>query len=426
MAGGTGARGKLSEAAVKAHAKAARGWRLAKVEPPAGKSWKLADGGGLFLTVTKPAGTAVWRIKFAYGGKTGKYYAVGTYPDVTLKQARAELVRVRALLEKGTHPVQARQSARALAVASSGNTFAAVKEAWLAKNKPGWSEAHYKTTSETLTRHARKLDDWPIADLSAADPVIFDLIEKLGAKTRDTAKKLRFSLHSIFRYAIGKGFCTRNPAESAIEALPKVRHSGRRPAFLEWAQLGDVLRRASTAHLSRAVHVAHRLCAFTAARMGNIIGAEWSEFAALDADVPAWVVPRSKMKAQDRHHDHRVLLGPAIAKEIREWKRVTGAGRFVFASPADPTQHITHESIEKAYRVTLGLKDKHTPHGWRSAFSTLAKENGFEHDAVDMALDHVHDDAIARRYDRGERLPERIRLASWWCEQLVKAERCEL
>jgi hypothetical protein len=38
--------------------KEARGWLAADVRPPEGKSWKLSDGGGLFLTVT-PAGTPV-------------------------------------------------------------------------------------------------------------------------------------------------------------------------------------------------------------------------------------------------------------------------------------------------------------------------------------------------------------------------------
>jgi integrase len=73
--------------------------------------------------------------------------------------------------------------------------------------------------------------------------------------------------------------------------------------------------------------------------------------------------------------------------------------------------------------VTLGLADKHSPHGWRSAFSTLARDNGFERDAVELALDHVHDNEVARAYDRGERLRERIRLAAWWGEELTKAQR---
>jgi hypothetical protein len=53
--------------------------------------------------------------------------------------------------------------------------------------------------------------------------------------------------------------------------------------------------------------LAHRLCAYTATRVGNVVEAEWPEFA-LDAEVPEWRIPRAKMKARDREHDHVVVL----------------------------------------------------------------------------------------------------------------------
>jgi integrase len=72
--------------------------------------------------------------------------------------------------------------------------------------------------------------------------------------------------------------------------------------------------------------------------------------------------------------------------------------------------------------VTLGLAKKHSPHGWRSALSTLARDAGFSPDVVELTLDHVHDNAVARAYDRGERLTERLRLMAWWDDQLRPAE----
>jgi len=42
---------------------------------------KLADGGGLYLLVT-PAGTAVWRVKYRFGGKE-RVFAAGSYPTTT-------------------------------------------------------------------------------------------------------------------------------------------------------------------------------------------------------------------------------------------------------------------------------------------------------------------------------------------------------
>jgi integrase len=166
--------------------------------------------------------------------------------------------------------------------------------------------------------------------------------------------------------------------------------------------------------------MAHRLCAFTGARISNVVQAEWKEFD-LDADVPAWIIPRAKMKAQDRPHDHKVILCPQIVAELRKWRQTTGGKGYVFPSPAG-AEHITRESIEKAYRVTLSHADKHTPHGWRSALSTLARDNGFDREVVELTLDHIHDNDVARAYDRGERLQQRIKLMTWWGEQLAAAQ----
>jgi integrase len=70
----------------------------------------------------------------------------------------------------------------------------------------------------------------------------------------------------------------------------------------------------------------------------------------------------------------------------------------------------------------LDLADKHTPHGWRAAFSTLSRDEGFARDAVELALDHVHDSDVVRAYDRGERFQQRISLMKWWSTKLYEAQ----
>ncbi len=83
---------------------------------------------------------------------------------------------------------------------------------------------------------------------------------------------------------------------------------------------------------------------------------------------------------------------------------------------------IGREPIEKVHRVTLGLDGKHCPYGWRSAFSTLARDQGFGRDVVELALDHAHDNEVGRAYDRGERFTRRVELFNWWEKQLVAAQ----
>ena len=71
-----------------------------------------------------------------------------------------------------------------------------------------------------------------------------------------------------------------------------------------------------------------------------------------------------------------------------------------------------------ATRITLGYRGRHSPHSWRSAFSTLAHDAGMDHMAIESQLDHVIP-GVAGVYDRGQRLEMRRDLMEWWESQLT-------
>lgn len=380
---------------------------------------KLSDAGGLYLLIL-PSGSAAWRIKYRIEGKE-KTYAIGTYPAITLAAARTELAGVKALLRENKDPVTQRRINHAETSASSDNTFKAVAQNWLAMKQKEWSAGHYTKSARAFERDIYPaLGNLPIASITPA--MVAKAVEDIHKRdVLETATRILQHLNGVFRYAQAKGLCRDNPALPARELLPRKKDTGRMPALLDWTSLGDILRRAEAARLSPSVRMAHRLCAFTAMRIGNVVDAEWKEFH-LDDEHPVWIIPRKKMKVTTRDIDHRVPLSPEITDELRRWREMFGGKGFVFPSPQGG-KHIGRESIEKVYRVTLGLNGKHSPHGWRSAFSTLARDNGFARDAVELALDHAHDNEVARAYDRGERFDDRVKLFQWWGKQLASAQR---
>lgn len=391
---------------------------IAKANAGTAEKKKLSDGGGLYMAIT-PAGSPVWRLKYRFGGKE-RLYAIGVYPAIGLEAARKEREVVKAHLRDGNEPSRARLLSRAVTAASSDTTFEGVAKAWLAKRKPEWSNVHYLKSRRALERDVLPLlGDLPVSQITPA--IVARAIEAIAARgAHETASKILWNVVCVFRFAQARGLCTANPAQPVREVLPRRKEHTPRPALLTFEELGDFLRRADVAALSPAVRLAHRLTAFTGARIGNVITAEWDEFL-LDAELPEWRIPRKKMKSREKAFDHRILLGATIVSELRYWREATGGLGYVFPSPTGRA-HITHESIEKAYRVTLGMAGKHSPHGWRSALSSLARDEGFSRDVVELTLDHVHDNAVARAYDRGERLAERIRLMAWWDSQLSLAQ----
>lgn len=406
MAGGIGG-GKLTDKAVKAFA--------GKAE--IGK--KLADGGGLHLFIT-PAGGSTWRVKYRLDGKE-KIYSIGPYPLISLASARVELGEVKALLLEGRDPVGNRRITRAQHIASAENTFQSVAQEWLAMKRKEWSAGHFTKSSRAFERDIYPaFGKLPVANITPA--IVATAIQDIHKRdVLETASRILQHLNGVFRYAQAKGLCRDNPAAPAREVLPRKKDNSRMPALLDYVALGDVLRRAKLARLSPSVHMAHRLCAFTAARIGNVVNAEWKEFN-LDGEKPVWTIPRSKMKVTARDLDHRIPLCPEIAEELRQWKAAIGNRGYAFPSPTGE-KHIGRESIEKVYRVTLGLAGKHSPHGWRSAFSTLARDHGFAREVVELALDHAHDNEVARAYDRGERFSQRTDLYKWWGSELLAAQR---
>lgn len=404
MSGGIG--GKLTDKACKAFV----------AQKSHGK--KLSDGGGLYLFIT-PAGSAVWRIKYRIDGKE-KTYSIGSYPVISLAVARTDLAEAKALLREHKDPVTQRRINRAESSAASDNTFEAMASEWLRMKQREWSAGHYTKSVRAFERDIYPaIGKLPIASITPA--IVAKAIEDIHKRdVLETATRILQHLSGVFRYAQAKGLCRDNPALPAREILPRKKNSGRMPALLEFVSLGDVLRRADMARTSPSVRMAHRLCAFTAARIDNIITAEWKEFD-LDSDQAIWTIPRTKMKVKSRFIDHRIPLPDEITSELKQWQAISNRKGFLFPSPTG-NKHIGCESIEKMYRVTLGLRGIHVPHGWRSSFSTLARDHNFERDVIELALDHAHDNEVARAYDRGERFGKRIKLFDWWGKQLVAAQ----
>lgn len=396
----------------------------------------LPFGGNLQLEISK-AGTALWRTYYRIRRSEDNKLIERTFSHGPFSSALGYAVvikeheRAKEQARRGIDPVKARYVDRANRIAAGEDTFEAVAREWLADRKK-WSAVHRKKSVRALERDVFPyLGHLPVHEITPAMVAkVIDRIVRRGIS--DTPAKILQHITRIFALAQTRGVKD-NPAIPAKEKLPERAIGKRYPAILKWPELGQILHNADAPRITPAVRMAHRLCAFTVARVGNVVTAEWKEFD-LDADPPQWVIPRAKMKAQDRHHDHRIVLGKTIAAELREWRKQTGGKGYVFPSPAGG-KHITRESLEKLYRVTLKLEGKHTPHGWRSAFSTLARDKGdeydknrrnlnpaFERDVVELALDHIHDNEVVRRYDRGERPKERIRLMSWWDEHLARAQ----
>ena len=118
---------------------------------PSGKSRaRFADAGGLYLEVS-PAGSKRWFLKYRKDGKEMRL-ALGTYPLVSLANARIKQSEAKALKHKGIDPVHAKQVGKLIAARQADDTFEAIAREWHSKQISNWSEVHAKTVMRRMER----------------------------------------------------------------------------------------------------------------------------------------------------------------------------------------------------------------------------------------------------------------------------------
>ncbi len=78
---------------------------------PKDKSYKLQDGGGMYLLIT-PAGGKLWRIDYRFAGRR-KTLSIGPYPVIPLAEAREKLLKVKQWLASGIDPAHKKNDCRA-------------------------------------------------------------------------------------------------------------------------------------------------------------------------------------------------------------------------------------------------------------------------------------------------------------------------
>ena len=106
---------------------------------PADKGFSITDASGLSLFVA-PNGTKSWHFRFSWHG-TQPRMSLGTYPEITLKEARELRDQARTLVAKGTDPRSQRREEKRIAASDSIKTFEVVANEWHAFKKPRWVDS---------------------------------------------------------------------------------------------------------------------------------------------------------------------------------------------------------------------------------------------------------------------------------------------
>ncbi len=374
---------------------------------PADKPLRLLDSRGLYLIVT-PQGGKWWRCRYPYGGKE-KMLSLGTYPDISLKQARERRDDIRRQVANGIDPSAVRKATKA--AISGADSFESLAREWFAKFSPAWSE----TYREKITTHLDKdLLPWlgarPVKAITAPELLaVIRRVESRGAL--ETAHRAMQTCGRVFRYGVATGRAERDPSGDLRGALPPCRNV-HFPALTDPAEIGHLLRAIDAYSGTFIVKTALRLAPRLFVRPGELRKMEWSE---LDFDKGEWRIPAAKMKMRQ---EHLVPLSRQTVAILKEIEALTGAGRYVFPNLRAPSQPLSEVALLAALRRLGYSKEQMNVHGFRAMASTLLNEQGWHPDVIERQLAHAERNAIRACYNRAEHLPERRRMMQHWSDYL--------
>lgn len=386
--------------------------------PPDQKRRRLTDSAGLYLEVS-PAGSKRWFWKFYPDGKESRL-ALGSYPDVTLKAARAARDEARKARESGVNPVQQRKADKINSATTAATTFEAVAREFFATKREGWSATY---GARWIERMEKDLFPWlgslPLASITA--PILLDAlrrVEKRGAL--ETAHTLRQTSGQVFRYGIQTGRCERNPAPDLNGALKpiNVKHMS---ALLEPLKVGELMRCVQEYVGQPATKAALQLSALLFQRPGNVRMMEWAE---IDTDARMWTIPAAKMKrnvhGKVNGRPHMVPLAPQALQILEDLKPLTNTSRYVFPSLLSAEKPMSENTVRGALRRMGYTNDEMTPHGFRAMARTLIAERlpGISPDVIEAQLAHGKSGPLGMAYDRAEFMDQRRQMMQVWADYL--------
>lgn len=412
----------LSDKAILAALKAAK---------VAGKATKHADGEGLHLEA-RPTGAGWWRFRYRFAGKE-QMLSLGTYPEVSLSQARQRKTEAREQVAAGIDPSAARKADKSTKAAAAEvtriveaglpapGTFEAVAREWLATvHRAKVSAGH---ADRTETRFVQDVFPWigtrPLADIEA--PELLAVLRRItGRGAIETAHRAKDACGQVFRYGIAAGYCQRNPAADLRDALPPVQ-TKHLAAIVDPKQAGQLLRDAADYDGHPVTRAALALSALLLLRPGELRQMEWAwvDFESATLTVPGEIMKRKKAD-KENGPPHLVPLAPQAVAILRELQPLTGAVPFVFPSVTSPkTRCMSENTVRSALRRMGYGNDDMTAHGFRAMARTMAAERlGIASEVIEAQLAHAVPDALGRAYNRTQYLEQRRELMGQWADYL--------
>lgn len=385
---------------------------------PQEKQYKLTDQGGLYLLI-RTNGSKAWKYDYRINGKRGTF-TIGTYPEVSLKDARESHLEARKSVTQGKNPTQTKHH-HLQKEAHKDKRFSHYAAAWVAKQNQA------PTTESDLIQRLEKnlypyLDQKPVENFTTRDLLdVLTLITDRGAK--DTAKRMAGILRRVYNELLILGLVDTNPAQGLAELLPRPDHR-KKTNFGHLTnpnEFRDLLKQihAPSSRQSPATTLALKLMPLLFLRPKNIRYMKWEQ---IDFERALLTIPGSEMKAGK---ELKVPLSRQAIEILQEAHHITRSNPYVFVSSHGRGKPISENTTTAAIRRMINPSTGEpygtgymTSHGFRHTASTMLNEMGYSTDAIELQLAHINQDRVRSTYNKAQLMEERIKMMQEWADYI--------
>ncbi|CAK7255739.1 MULTISPECIES: tyrosine-type recombinase/integrase [unclassified Shinella] len=392
-----------------------------------GKDYTLNDSDGLSLFVATN-GVKSWHYRYVWAERRRRI-SFGTYPELSLQQARALRDGANAVLAAGTDPQAYREQKKRARADADENTFRVVYKKWFQRRALSLKEGRQTTLTQIRRVFAKdvlpKLGKRPILEIRRHDLLaVVDRIERRGAFS--VADKVRTWLRQMFRFALVVVPDMENNPASDLDAiaapLPPVRHN----PYLLMDELPSFLRLLRNYPGVLQTQLGLRLLLLTGVRTGEVRLATPDQF---HLDKGLWIIPPEIVKQlqlemrkrRKRPRDVPPYIVPLSVQAVEVVRHmltlVAPTQRFLFPHAYDPKKQMSENTLNAALK-RLGYKDRLTGHGIRATISTALNEIGYPKIWVDAQLSHADPDKVSSAYNHAEYVEPRRRMMQDWADRL--------
>ena len=386
--------------------------RQLKAVKPKDKDYVLTDGDGLQLRV-RVNRSMQWNFNYRHPVTKNRInMARGSYPEVSLAQARKKTVEARELLAQGIDPKAQRNELQEAKRAETEHTFENVATAWFELKKDSVTPAYAEDIWRSLTLHVfPSMKSTPLSEVNA--PMVIKLLRPIEAKgSLETVKRVSQRLNEIMTYGVNSGMIFANPLSGirAVFKKPKKENMAALPAD----ELPELMMEIANASIKRTTRCLIEWQLHTMTRPSEAATTRWAD---IDFDKRLWTIPPERMK---KRRPHTIPLTEHALSLLETLKPHSAHREYVFPSDRNPRTHANSQTANMALK-RMGFQDRLVSHGMRSMASTILNEHGWDPELIEVALAHVDKDEVRSAYNRADYIERRRPMMAWWSEHIQKA-----